>query len=136
MVSLSCSQRARSDRVMKTKPPGRAKAFAAEEATAIDRWCAGRLPMLAVHARSVGHGINLQSGGRRVVWLSLPDSGEIYAQLNARLWRSGQQSTVFVHRILAANTIDMAIRGLVNKKCLTEKKLLEAMQGVHRGSVA
>ena len=100
---------------------------AAEEKAILD-WNRGKTKMLAVHARSVGHGVNLQFGGRRVVWVSLPDSGEVYEQMNARLYRSGQINHVIVHRILVDDTIDMAIAGLLKRKCLSQANLLRAMQ--------
>ena len=95
----------------------------------IKRWNASQLPMLVMHPRSGGHGLNLQQGGRRVVWFSLPDSGELYEQANRRIFRSGQSSrTVFLHRIICADTIDETIVELLKAKCLDEQNLLAAVK--------
>ena len=94
----------------------------------IAEWNAKRVPLLVVNPRSFGHGVNLQMGGHRVVWFDLPDAGDLYDQGNGRLWRSGQNSsTVFVHRLLAADTIDITIAKLLAKKALNEDNLLAAV---------
>ena len=95
----------------------------------IDAWNEKSLPMLVVQPRAAGHGLNLQAGGHRVVWFSLPDSGEVYQQANARVYRSGQQADcVFVHRMIACDSIDEIIAGLLRKKCLNEQNLLQAIE--------
>ncbi|MGB5336362.1 MAG: DEAD/DEAH box helicase [Woeseiaceae bacterium] len=92
-------------------------------------WNEGCLPMLVLHPRAAGHGLNLQAGGHRVVWFSLPDSGETYQQANARVYRSGQKaSTVFVHKLICQNTIDEIIAKLLQKKILNEQNLLDAVK--------
>lgn len=93
----------------------------------IQDWNGGRVPMLVMNPRSGGHGLNLQFGGRRVVWFDLPDSGELWTQANARLYRSGQTETVFVHKIICKNTIDETINALLSKKRLNEENLLAAV---------
>lgn len=67
----------------------------------IDAWNAGQIPVLALHPASAGHGLNLQFGGSRMVFYSMPWSPELYIQTVKRLARSGQTLPVFVHRILA-----------------------------------
>lgn len=94
----------------------------------VGRWNAGSLPMLAVQPLSVGFGLNMQSGGRHMVWMSLPDSGEIYTQTVARLHRQGQSGTVYVYRIVAKDTIEESIERLLRKKILTQANLLNAMR--------
>jgi SNF2 family DNA or RNA helicase len=94
----------------------------------IDQWNAGQLPMLAIQPLSVGFGLNLQSGGRHLLWFSLPDSGEVYLQTVARLHRQGQDGSVFVYRLICKDTIEYAIAGLLRKKLLTQSNLLEAMK--------
>lgn len=67
----------------------------------IEDWNAGRLPLLALHPASAGHGLNLQFGGARMLWYAMPWSPELYAQTVKRLARPGQTKPVFVHRLLA-----------------------------------
>lgn len=95
---------------------------------AIRDWNDRKIPMLVLNPRSGGHGLNLQFGGNRIVWFDLPDSGELWTQANARLWRSGQgANTVVCHKIICAGTIDETIDGLLRKKCLNEENLLAAV---------
>lgn len=95
----------------------------------VTEWNAGVLPMLVMHPRSGGHGLNLQHGGHRIVWMSLPDSGELYTQANARLYRAGQRSgKVVIHKMICADTIDVVINNLLKNKCLNESNLLRTIK--------
>jgi len=85
------------------------------------RWNAGKIPLLAIHPASAGHGINFQAGGNHLVWFSPTYNLELYAQANARLHRNGQTKPVVVHRILAAKTLDhLVINALANKSGVQE----------------
>lgn len=88
----------------------------ARDPGALDAWNAGKLPLLLVHPASAGYGLNLQAGGRRLVWFGPPWSLEQYLQTNARLHRQGQQHTVIVHRLVAAGTLDEHILGVLAGK--------------------
>jgi hypothetical protein len=69
-------------------------------------WNKGRLPLLAFHPASAGHGINLQHGGARMAWLSPSWSAELTEQAIARVYRPGQTRHVTIHVCIAAGTID------------------------------
>lgn len=75
------------------------------EAT-IEAWNRGEVPVLVGHPASMGHGLNLQKGGRRLVWWTLPWSLELYEQTIARLDRPGQTRTVYNHVLVAEGTLD------------------------------
>jgi len=62
-----------------------------------------------VHPMSAGHGLNLQAGGRRIVFLTCPWSAEERQQTIARLARQGQTQPVYVHDIIADQTVDEAV---------------------------
>lgn len=94
----------------------------------IDKWNAGKIPMLLAHPASAGHGLNLQNGGRTIVWFGLPWSLELYAQFNGRLHRQGQEKPVLVYHLLAAGTVDEAVYATLNKKDATQQDLLEAIK--------
>ena len=71
------------------------------------RWSAGDVPLMAVHAASVSHGVDgMQHGGRRIIWYSNTWSGEQFAQLNKRIARPGQTLPVYIHRIVADHWVD------------------------------
>jgi len=72
----------------------------------IEQWNAGALPVMALHPASAGHGLNLQFGGRRIVWYSMTWSQELYAQTVKRLARPGQKLPVYSHRIRARHWLE------------------------------
>jgi hypothetical protein len=72
----------------------------------IAAWNAGKLPLLAFHPASAGHGLNLQHGGSRMAWLSPSWSAELTQQAIARIYRPGQTRHVTVHVCVAAGTVD------------------------------
>jgi SNF2 family DNA or RNA helicase len=82
----------------------------------VDDWNAGKIPLLACHPASAGHGLNLQDGGNVVVWYGLTHSFELFEQANARIHRQGQTKTVFIHYILADKTIDSAVLAALKNK--------------------
>lgn len=71
-------------------------------------WNAGRLPLLALHPASAAHGLNLQKGGRHVIWLCPTWSPELYEQTIARIHRQGQTEKCYNHLIIADKTLDEA----------------------------
>lgn len=84
---------------------------------AVKPWNAGKIPMLLVHPQSAGHGLNLQKGGRHVVFFDLPWSLELYLQTIGRLARQGQEMVVYVHHLVCRGTLDELVL-----KCLLEKR--------------
>ena len=79
-------------------------------------WNDGKIPLLACHPASAGHGLNLQQGGNVIVWYGLTHSLELFEQANARIHRQGQTKTVFIHYILSENTIDSAVLAALRNK--------------------
>jgi SNF2 family DNA or RNA helicase len=77
--------------------------------------------MLLAHPKSAAHGLNLWSGGNRIVWFSPTWSNELKLQFDGRLHRQGQKNTVYVHTIAASGTVDYDImNALVNKKSVQD----------------
>jgi hypothetical protein len=92
----------------------------------IERWNKGKIPLLAVHPKSAGHGLNLQHGGCHMVFLSLPWSLELYEQVVGRLHRSGQERDVWVYVLLTNKTIDERIwAALADKRAISDVALEE-----------
>lgn len=94
----------------------------------IDAWNAGKVPLLLAHPASAGHGLNLQEGGRHVIWFGLNWSLELYQQFNARLHRQGQRGPVVVHRIVADETVDQTVAAALRAKDTTQRALLAALK--------
>lgn len=97
----------------------------------IKEWNAGRIPLVAIHPASAGHGLNLQAGGATLVWFGLTWSLELYQQTNARLWRQGQSSsTVVIQHIVTKDTIDVQILDALDRKDKTQLALINAVKAV------
>ena len=97
-----------------------------DEDGAVENWNEGRIQLLAIHPKSAGHGLNLQFGGNKIVFLSVPWSLELYEQTIGRLHRSGQTRDVWCYVILCNKTIDDRIfAALHDKRTLAELALEE-----------
>lgn len=94
----------------------------------IDQWKAGELPLLIAHPRSIGRGLNLQSGGDVVIWYALPWSLDDYLQTNKRLHRPGQKCSVLIQHIIFKNTIDEHVLAALNTNEMTQERLLEFLR--------
>ena len=100
------------------------------ERGAIDRWNAGDFDgVLMAHPASAGHGLNLQSGGRILVWSTLTYNYEYYAQANARLARQGQRKAVQIHIFEAAGTLEQNKRKALQRKDAEQNQFLELTKG-------
>ena len=92
----------------------------------ISSWNAGRVELLLVHPKSAGHGLNLQFGGSKMVFLSLPWSLDRYEQTIGRLHRSGQKSAVYCYVLLTDKTVDERIfASLHDKRAISDIALEE-----------
>jgi len=88
---------------------------------AVSRWNEGKIELLAAHPKSAGHGLNLQYGGNKIIFLSLPWSLELYEQAIGRLHRSGQKHDVWVYVLMTKDTIDDRIfSALTNKRAISD----------------
>ena len=103
------------------------KTSATESAAAIDQWNRGNLRTLFAHPASLSHGMNLQTGGRMVVWMGPTWNLEHHQQFNARLHRQGQTKPVVIHTIVADKTIDRHVATALKDKDMTQNKLLNGL---------
>lgn len=94
----------------------------------IDDWNAGKVSLALIHPASAGHGLNLQAGGSTIVWFGLTWSLELYQQLNARLWRQGQQHTVVIHHIITKGTHDEDVMVALENKDNRQSALIDAVR--------
>ena len=74
-----------------------------------DAWNSGKIKYLVADPRGLGHGLNLQAGGRWTIWFSPCHSRELYDQFNGRTARRGQTQPPVVTRLLCSGTIDDAV---------------------------
>lgn len=99
----------------------------------IDLWNRGDLPLLICHPASLSHSVNLQTGGHIVLWYGLSWSLEKYQQLNARLYRQGQQHAVIIHHLVMQDTIDEVVMQALERKDKTQASLLNYLKEYHNG---
>jgi SNF2 family DNA or RNA helicase len=102
------------DRIMKAFPDAKPMDKAGK---LIKEWNKGKVKKLLIHPMSDAHGLNLQKGGRHVVFFDLPWSYENYYQLYRRLARQGQKFLVMIHQLIAVGTIDEVVA-----ECLDDKR--------------
>lgn len=101
----------------------------ATEGARLEReWNAGNLPVLCVHPLSAAHGLNLQEGGSRLFWYSIPWDLELYDQLIARVWRQGQTERTMIYRAVAHGTIDETVIRVIDRKSRDQQDLLDALK--------
>ena len=101
---------------------------AAEADRIVAAWNRGELPVLLAHPTSVAHGLNLQAGGHCVCWFGLTWALEEHEQLNARVYRQGQERPVIINYIIARGTVDNTILDALRGKKSAQSALLDALQ--------
>jgi len=82
----------------------------------LERWNNHETECLFAHPASAGHGLNLQHGGRIIVWSTLTYNYEYFAQGNARLARQGQQNNVQIHYFIASDTCEERVANVLRRK--------------------
>jgi len=99
-----------------------------DDKNAIQRWNEGKIELLLVHPKSAGHGLNLQFGGCKIIFLSLPWSLELYEQTVGRLHRSGQTRDVWCYVMLTNKTVDEKIWGALHDKRAVSDIAMESLK--------
>ena len=94
----------------------------------IAAWNRGEIRVLLAHPASVGYGLNLQDGGRVIVWYGLTWSLELYQQANARLYRQGQEKPVIIHHLVTEGTVDEQVMKALQAKDTSQAALLAALK--------
>lgn len=98
-----------------------------------DAWNAGAIPVLLAQPQSVAHGLNLQGTKAAAVWHSNTFNLEDKTQFDRRIWRQGQKERVYVHSIVARDTVDELIMVALRKKTKVQQALFDALKSyVHR----
>ena len=81
------------------------------------------------HPAATGHGLNLQEGGNTICWYSPIWSLELYQQMNARLYRQGQNAeTVVIVHIVTKDTMDERVLRALEQKDRVQEALIEAVR--------
>lgn len=96
----------------------------------IARWNRGEIPILVAHPAACGHGLNLQNGGRILVFFSLGFNYEHYAQMIERIGptrqtQAGHPRSVFIYYLVTRGTVDGSVLQALRKK----EKVLDFILG-------
>ena len=94
-----------------------------------DAWNKGDVDVLLVHPASCAYGLNLQAGGRHVVWYGLNWSFELNDQGNCRLYRQGSPfDKVFVHYLVAQGCEDEDVMETIRDRADTHEAVMRALK--------
>lgn len=118
------------ERLKKAFPEGREMDTSPET---IRDWNAGKIPLLFTHPQSAGHGLNLQDGGRIIVFFSEWWDLETYQQVIERIgpvrqMQAGHPRSVFEYHIIARGTLDQQVFQRRTEKRNVQDLLMEAMR--------
>lgn len=109
-----------------------ARTLDADPATIRD-WNAGNISLLFAHPKSAGHGLNLQDGGNILVFFSHDWNLEEYLQIIERIGptrqaQSGHDRSVYVHYLVARNTVDEDVLARRESKREVQDVLMSSMK--------
>ena len=93
-----------------------------------EEWNAGGADVLLCQPQSAGYGLNLQQGGRIIVWTVPTWSLELWQQANARLYRQGQEKPVIIYKLIAEGTIDRKVYQALGSKDDLQSAMLAAIK--------
>lgn len=92
-------------------------------------WNNNKIPLLLIHPKSAGHGLNLQeSNCQTVVWFDQIWSLEEDEQANARVHRQGQKNHVVILRLVAEGTMDEDAVAALERKAAGQEELKQALK--------
>jgi len=99
----------------------------------ITDWNASKIPILFAHPASAGHGISLQDGSNILCFFSLTWNLEHYQQTIERIGpmrqkQSGYARPVFVHLLVAENTVDELVEYRLQSKASVQEALLRGLR--------
>ncbi|MBU5677893.1 DEAD/DEAH box helicase [Alkaliphilus sp. MSJ-5] len=95
----------------------------------IRTWNNDEIPILLLHPKSAGHGLNLQeSSCQTVVWYDQIWSLEEDQQANARVHRQGQKHRIFIMRLVAEGTMDEEAVAALDRKASGQDALMVAVK--------
>jgi len=95
--------------------------------TIVDAFRAGEYRYLICHPKAAGHGITLTNASH-AVYYSLPWSSEEYQQSRDRIHRAGQTNACTYWHILAENTVDQRVYGVVKNKIKAADAVLQELR--------
>lgn len=120
------------ERIVERFPFARQLRKGKKTAEDVHAWNRREIRLLIIHPAGAGHGLNLQFGGRRMVWFSPTWNLEWWLQTVARLLRRGALEDIFIHRLIVKGTRDEKVRKRVNTKDTNQTFLLNELKELRR----
>lgn len=119
------------ERLLRAFPHGR---HLDKDPRTIRDWNTGKIPVLFAHPASAGHGLNLQDGGNILVffshWWDLEQFQQICERIGpTRQVQAGHPRPVFIHYIIARDTVDELVMMRRKRKATIQEILLESVKG-------
>lgn len=106
-----------------------ARVLADDPDGAEEAWNAGECHTLLVHPKSAGHGINLQFGGCRMIWLSPVWSADLRDQTVRRIRRRGQPSPiVYIYTLICEDSVEELIAARSDDKLAAAAQFIEHLK--------
>lgn len=94
-----------------------------------DDWNAGEIDVLLVHPASCAYGLNLQAGGRHIIWFTPNWSFELNDQGKCRLWRQGSPyDKVYVHYLIVQGGVDEDVIKAVQDREDTHQNVMKVLK--------
>lgn len=117
------------EKLLKAFPEGR---VLDKKSETIDKWNAGKIPLLFVQPASCSHGLSLQWGSNILVFFSVDFNSEYHDQVIERLgpmrqFQAGLNRKVFVHYLLAQDTVDDHVYDVVTGKTTLQEAFKQAL---------
>lgn len=115
--------RADKDRLLRSLPGARE----IRTVESIEAWQRGEISVGVFQPQSVGHGVNLQAGGRHLVFFTPDWDVELRSQTVGRVFRQGQSRPVIVESLALAETIDEDILAVVDGRGILQETVLKLL---------
>lgn len=117
------------ERILKAFPKAR---MLDDDPATEDAWNRGEIPILVAHPKSAGHGLNLQDGGHHLAFYGVDWNLEEHDQIIERIGpvrqlQAGYDRNVFLHYIMARDTVDEMKYHRLQTKRSVQDILLDAM---------
>lgn len=90
-------------------------------------WSKGKIKLLLCQC-GTAKGLNLQKGGRIIIWFGLTWNLESYLQFNARLHRLGQTKPVLIYHLVANKCKDEQLMKVLDQKNITQEEMFNVLK--------
>ena len=92
-----------------------------------EKWNKREIKLLLCNSASA-KGLNIQYGGRIIIWFGLDINAENYLQFNDRLHRHGQTKPVIIYHLVAKNCKDEQLMKALDQKIVSQDNLFRIMR--------